>query len=113
MMADSETFAVQQIESLNRELQSAEKMLHNIRLTKKQDGKPDYRFYNVRPGNAAVILITERGHKMKKQELADLIIAGGYSWGVKKAVSNIRIAFEESVVSGKLIERGDYLDIPR
>lgn len=112
-MADSETFALQHVESLERELQSAEKMLHSIRLTKKQDGKPEYRFYNVRPGNAAVILLTERGRKMKKQELADLIIAGGYALGVKKPVSNIRIGFEESVASGKLVEDGDYLDIRR
>jgi hypothetical protein len=110
---DPESAALEQIEALERDLQSAKLELRCIRLSRKRDGKPVYRFYKVRPGNAAVILIKEHSKKMTKKELENLILAGGYSLGIKKPSSNIRIAFEESVISGKLIEKDDYLDIPR
>jgi hypothetical protein len=110
---DAEELYVEQIKELETKLAQTRVMLESIRRTKRRIGMPDMRFFGSRPVDAASVILQERGERVKRDQVVELILAGGYAKGLKNPRVNIRRSFEQNIALGNLIEDGEYLDIPR
>jgi hypothetical protein len=109
---DVEQIFLGQIEELEKQIAGLKSNLHALRLDKQKLGDPKLRFFNRKPVDAVRKIIEEKGGKIRRSELVDIMVAGGITVGKKRDLKNIRISLDLNIELGNLIQTGDYIDLP-
>jgi hypothetical protein len=115
-MLDFEPLVLAEIKDLHKQLNKAKEQLHNLRVEKKKDGDPAFRFYDEQPVRSIIVLINENGGKMKRDDLVRELKEGGYEIAKKTEkliVQHIIRSLKTNIKLGKFIADGDYIDVPR
>jgi len=111
-LIDVEQIFLGQIEELEKQIAGLKSNLHALRLDKQKLGDPKLRFFNRMPVDAVRKIIEDKGGKIRRSELVDIMVAGGVTVGKKNDMKNIWISIDLNVKNGNLIQTGDYIDLP-
>lgn len=109
---DIEQILLGQIEALEKQIDGLKSNLKAIRIDKQKLGDPKLRFYDWAPVDAARKIIEEKGGKIQRSELVDIMVASGVAVGKKRDLKNIRISLDLNIELGNLIQTGEYIDLP-
>jgi hypothetical protein len=115
-MLDFEPIVLAEIKDLHKQLDKAEDQLHTLRVEKKKDGDPAFRFYDEQPVRSIIILVNENGGKIHRDDLIQKLKEGGYGIAKKTEIlikQHIMRSIKDNIKLGKLVADGDYIDVPR
>jgi len=109
---DAEKVIRDQIAALEQQIAVLKYALHAIQESKSKV-EPGMRFFDWRPLDATRVLLKEHGGKMHIDKLVESMVNAGITHGRKRGLANIRISLVKNTDNGNLIQRGDFVELPK
>ena len=110
---DVEKSIQDQIAALEKQAEGLRAILIEVQRAKRKHGDPSMRFFDWRPLDAVRTILQENGGRMKRSDLVRVLVEGGLTHAKKRGMANIRISIDLNIENENLIQKGDYIQLPK